>query len=127
MSDITYFCRTCDICQRVVPEGKSQGLVPEGKVTRLPIGEMPLTEEPFSKVAVDLIGPLSPLSDKGNRYVLHIVDHASRYPEVVPLDKVEIEHVAEALVDVFCRVGFPKEVLSDREPQFVSDLMCEVC
>ena len=63
-------------------------------------------EEPFSRVAVDQIGRLSPVSDKRNRYVLTIVDYATRYPEAVPLAKIETEHVTE-LLDIFCRVGFP--------------------
>ena len=44
--DVTRFCRSCDICQRVAPKGK---------ITRVPFGEMLLMEEPFSRVAVDLI------------------------------------------------------------------------
>ena len=55
MSDVTCFCRRCDICRRVVPKGN---------VTRVPFGEMPRMEEPFSRVAMDVIGPLSPGSDK---------------------------------------------------------------
>ena len=51
------------------------------------------------------------MSDRGNQYVLTIVDYATRYPEAISLAKIETEHVAEALLDVFCRVGFPKEVL----------------
>ena len=46
------------------------------------------------------------VSDKGNSYVLTIVDYATRYPEAIPLDKVETERIAEALLDVFCRVRF---------------------
>ena len=96
-------------------------------MTKVPLGEMPIIEEPFSRVAVDLVGPLAPVSDKGNRYVLTIVDFATRYPEAVALPKIETERVAEAMLEVFCRVGFPKEVLSDRGTQFTSELMQEVC
>ena len=74
----------------------------------MPLVEMPLMEEPFSKVAVDLIGLLSPVLDKGNAYVLTIVDYVTRYPEAIQLVKNETEQIAEALLDVFRRVGFPK-------------------
>ena len=83
-------------------------------------------EEPFKRVAVDLVGPISPVSGKGNQYILTVVDFATRYPEAVTLPKIEIERVAEALLEVFSRVGFPKEMLSDRGTQFTSDLMKEV-
>ena len=56
--------------------------------------------------------------------MLTIVDYATRDPEAVPLATIETERVSEALLDVFCRVGLPKEVLSDRASQFVSDLKC---
>ena len=87
---------------------------------------MPLMEEPFKQVAVDLVGPISPVSEKGNRYILTIVDFATRYPEAVALPKIETERVAEALLEVFSRVGFPREILSDRGTQFTSDMMKEV-
>ena len=87
---------------------------------RLPLGELPLMEEPLSRVAVNLTGPLSPVSEESN--VLTAVDYATRYPKAIPLTKIETEHVTEALLDVF-----PKEVLCDRGSQFLSDSMCEVC
>lgn len=34
--------------------------------------------------------------------------------------------VAEALVDIFCRTGVPKEMLTDMGSQFTSELMAEV-
>ena len=83
-------------------------------------------EESFKRVAVDLVGPISPASEKGNRYILTVVDFATRYPEAVALPKIETEHVAEALLEVLSRVGFPKEMLSDRGTQFPSDMMKEV-
>ena len=70
---------------------------------------------------------MSPVSDKGNQYMLTTVDYATRYTEAIPLAKSKTEHVTKALLDVFCRFGFPKEVLSNRGSQFASDLMCEVC
>ena len=117
-SDVARFCRSCDVCQRTIPRGK---------VAKIPPGEMPLMEESFSRVAIDLIGPLAPVSKRGNHYILTVVDYATRYPEAVALARIETERVAEALLEVFCRVGFPKQVLSDRGTQFTSELMREVC
>ena len=45
-------------------------------------------EEPFKRVAVDLVGPISPVSEKGNWYTLTVVDFATRYPEAVTLPKI---------------------------------------
>ena len=118
ISTITRFCHSCDICQNTIPKGK---------VAKVPLGEVPLMEEPFYRVAVNLIEPIAFVSDKGNRYILTIVDYATRYPEAIALPKIETERVAEALLEVFCRVGFPKEVISDRGTHLFSELMQEVC
>ena len=68
---------------------------------------------PFHRVAVDLIGPITPVSDNGNRNILTIVDFATKYPEAVALPRIETKRVAEDLLDVFSRVVFPTEILSD--------------
>ena len=81
----------------------------------------------FHCVAVDLIGPITPVSDNGNIYFLTIVDFATKYPEAVALSRIETERVAEALHDVFSRVVFPTEILSDKGSQFTSDLIDEDC
>ena len=99
---------------------------PRGGVTKVPLGEMPIIDSPFQQVAIDLIGPINPTSDRGNRYILTLVDYGTRYPEAVALPKIETERVAEALLEMFCRVGFPNEILSDRGIQFTSDLMAEM-
>ncbi|KAK7484343.1 hypothetical protein BaRGS_00024468 [Batillaria attramentaria] len=87
---------------------------------------MPLIDSPFKRVAVDLVGPISPPSEDGHRYILTLVDYATRYPEAVPLKKIDTPTVAEALVDMFSRLGIPEEILSDRGTQFISDCMEEV-
>ena len=115
-SDVTRFCRSCEICQKTVPKGK---------VTKAPLGEMPIMDVPFHRV--DLIGPITPVSHNGYIYILTIVDFATMYPEAVAFPRIETERVAETLLDVFLRVGFPTESLSDKGSQFTSDLMKEVC
>ena len=75
---------------------------------------------------MDLIGPIHPPSDKGHRYLLTIMDYSTRYPEAIPLTNIDTETVAEALVEVYARVGIPHEVLTDMGSQFVSDIMKEV-
>ena len=92
---------------------------------------MPLIDMPFKRVTIDLIGPISPSSEAGHRYILTLVDHATRYPEAVPLKNIETRTVAEALVDILgLGLGFlegtPEEILSDLGTQFVSDCMKEV-
>nr|XP_004227416.1 uncharacterized protein K02A2.6-like [Ciona intestinalis] len=115
--DIRRFCRSCDICQRTIQKGR---------VPIAPLERMPLVDVPFKKVAVDLIGPILPASGRGHRYILTLVDYATRYPEAVPLKGISTEEVAEAMVDMYSRLGIPEEVLSDMGTQFISECMQEV-
>ena len=55
-----------------------------------------------------------------------MVDYATRYPDAVPLKNIDTETVAEALLDMYSRLGFPEEVLSDNNTQFISECMEEV-
>ena len=75
-SDVSRFCQSCDVCQRTIEKGKVQ---------KVPLEKKPIIDIPFHRIAVDLVGPIFPLSDRGHRYILTIVDFATRYPEAVPL------------------------------------------
>ena len=116
-SDIKRFCRSCDICQRAVPKGK---------ITKAPLGKMPLIEIPFQRVAVDLVCPIEPRTSSGKRYILTLVDYATRYLEAVALPTIDTECVAEAFLDMFSRIGVPWEMLSDLGTQFTSEMIQEV-
>ena len=115
--DVTRYCKSCDVCQKTVNEGS---------VPKVPLEKMPLIDKPFKRVAIDLVGPIGPPSEDGHRYILTLVDFATRYPEAVPLKNIDTETVAEALVDIFSRLGVPEEILSDLGTQFVSECMKEV-
>ncbi|XP_040288719.1 uncharacterized protein LOC121001621, partial [Bufo bufo] len=115
--DVRAYCQTCEVCQRIGKKGDH----PKAKLV-----SMPIIEEPFTRVAVDIIGPLAQPSRSGKRYILTIVDYATRYPEAVALSNIQAETVAEALVKVFSRVGFPKEVLSDQGTQFTAEVTQQI-
>ena len=87
---------------------------------------MPIIEVPFKRVAVDMVELMSPPNESGYRNILTMVDYATRYSEAVPLKNINTVSVAEALLDIYSRVGLPEEVLSDLGRQFVSYCMKEV-
>ena len=115
--DVTRFCKSCDICQRTVQKGR---------VAKVPLGRLPLIDTPFKRVAVDIVGPIEPRSNNRSRYILTMMDYATRYPEAIALPSIENERVAEALVKMFSRVGVPDEMLTDCGSQFTSEIMKQV-
>jgi len=62
--DTRGFCRSCDVCQRI---GKGAPCLPA------PLHSLPLLSEPFSQVAVDIVGPLPVCKDTGNRFMLTVL------------------------------------------------------
>ena len=91
---------------------------PKGRVLKVPLEPMPIVTKPFSRVAVDIVVPISPHSAKGNCYVLTMIDFTTGFSEAVPLKDVDSVSVAEALLQIFSRVDIPKEILSDKGTQF---------
>ena len=116
-SEVNLFCRSCDLCQKTTPKGR---------VPHVPLNKMPLIDTPFQRVPIDLVGPFSPITERRNRYILTMVDYATRYPEAIALPSIDTECVAEALIEIFSRVGVPCEILSDRGSQFMAQVMQEV-
>ena len=112
--DVRQYCRSCAACQKVATRNPKVCLQP-----------MPIIDEPFSRIAMDIIGPLD-RSKNGNKYVLVLCDYATRYPEAVPLKNVDAEATSEAITEVFTRFGIPREVLTDQGSNFMSELLGEV-
>ena len=114
--DVSLWCRACTVCQR---QGKA-------KPHRAPMCQTPILTEPFDSVAIDLIGPF-PKAKGGYRYLLTLINLASRYPEALPLKTITAEEVADGLVELFCRHGVPRRILSDQGKQFNFALFQQPC
>ena len=113
-SDIRRFCRSCEKCQRF----SAKRTVPP-----VPLEKMPIITEPFSRINMDIVGPITPSSSSGYKYILTVVDNATGFPEALPLRNIEAQTVAESLLEIFTRVGIPREVQSDNGKQFKCLLM----
>ena len=75
---------------------------------------------PWDTVGMDIYGPL-PRTQQGYRYILVLIDHFTKWPEIVPMRYITSEAVADVLTRrIFPRHGTPKCILTDRGPQFVS-------
>lgn len=110
--DIKLYVSTCDGCQRrKVSNTRRQGLI-------MP---MPIAEDVFDTIGIDLVGPL-PKSEKGFRYILVCTDNLSKYVITAPLKDASSTAVIYALFNfVIAKHGCPKAVLSDRGSNFVAE------
>ena len=81
---------------------------------------------PFERISMDIVGPLIE-SEKGNKYILTVMDYFSRWPEAIAIPNVKASTVAEAYIDiVLSRFGCPRILLTDLGSQFTSAVMKEV-
>jgi transposase InsO family protein len=76
---------------------------------------------PWDTVGIDLVGKCV-TSEKGNCWILTCVDHFTRYPIVIAIPDRKSETIAKALYDnLFCVHGAPKQILSDRGKELISE------
>ena len=76
-AEVRRWCASCPECQLVNPPA----------VPRAPLWPLPLVEAPFDRVGMDIIGPLERFAH-GYRFVLVLIDYATRYPEAIPLRNI---------------------------------------
>ena len=85
-----------------------------------------VTGYPFEKIAIDITGPLLN-TPKGNKYILGIIDHFSKYTALIPLKSTESHIIADAiLTNWICYFGAPVEIVSDNAQNFKSQLIQEL-
>ena len=81
---------------------------------------------PFERIAIDVAGPF-PASDRGNKYLLVVMDYFTKWPEVYAVPNQESRTIADCLVEeLFCRFGVPLELHTDQGRNFESNLLREV-
>ena len=104
VADIRRTVRSCEICQMA----KTGGNKSSGERQRLYAGR------PWQKLAVDLVGPL-PETPRGNRWILVLTDHFSRWQDALPLPDATAPTVATILDErIFCYLGLPEQLHSDQ-------------
>ena len=113
--DIRDYCLSCLECKKTSPQGKT---------CKAPLQITPTIKQPFLRCATDLIGPLE-MSERKNRYILTLIDYATRWVEATPLKDITAEVIVEELMVFFSRIGIPSELLSDGGSQYTAKLMQE--
>jgi len=115
--DVREFCRKCDACAKY-----HRGAVKkQGELQNMCIGAH------WERVAIDVTGPHPHLS-KGNKFMVTVLDHFTRYAFAFPVRAHDAVTVAKHLVErVFLVYRVPLQLLSDRGAEFEGSLITEVC
>ena len=114
--DIYRFCQSCLTCAAYQGCGRRS----KALMQPFPVGA------PFERVAVDIMEMLMTL--RGNQYVVAFIEYVTKWVEAYPVEDQTSETIARLLIDnVVCRHGVPNQLLSDRGPNLLSELILDVC
>ena len=109
--DVSNYVTRCQDCQAVKAF----------KTIRPVRGNIPVPDQRFSHLQVDIVGPLPP--SEGHRYLLTILDRTSRWIEALPLIEATSESCATAFIRGWLKTfGLPRVVTSDNGNTFVAQL-----
>ena len=114
-ADCESYVRTCPVCNVNKKPNK------HAKAGQYHAGVL------LEKVHIDLMGPFVE-SNKGNKYILMIIDQFTNWLDCYPLPNQEAETVATSFIEAFVsRLGYPLQIHSDQGRNFESRLFQEVC
>ena len=110
--DVKTMVNKCALCDRVNTafNTSAQQLQP------LPIQGL------FYRWGVDLAGPFNPVSRSGNRYVVVMVEHFSKFLDITAVPDKYASTVAQVFLEkVLCRFGSCAEVVTDGGAEFSAE------
>ena len=115
--DINLYIRKCDTC-----EANKKPIV----TPKAPLGSL-RSGAPGDFIATDYLGPF-PVTDRGNRYILLLTDHFTKYVEILPVPDMTAEVCASKVVNEFIsRWGCPLTLHSDQGRTYESNVFREMC
>ena len=116
-TDVTLYVKTCTICSK----NKKPRIKPKAQLGSYHAGAR------MERVHLDMMGPL-PESDKGNKYIMVMVDQFSKWVEIQPLAEISAETTARAAIDnFFSRFGYPLLIHTDQDKNFDGNLFQQMC
>uniref|UniRef100_A0A1X7T8J4 Integrase catalytic domain-containing protein n=1 Tax=Amphimedon queenslandica TaxID=400682 RepID=A0A1X7T8J4_AMPQE len=99
---------SCDECQHV----KAPIVTVKPRLDPVPV------HSPWHHIGIDFIGPISPTSKSGNRYILTISDYFTKWASASQLPTKEACGVANTLLKLFMTMGLPKIITTDKGNEF---------
>lgn len=116
-SDIKHYVKQCQFCEKNKV----------GRHIKNPMQISSTANQPFEKVAVDLVGEIFPHSPENHNYIFTCIDDLTKWAIAVPIKDCTALTIAHAFVtNVVLKFGPPKILLSDNASYFASDLIAQV-
>ena len=115
--DVRQQVKNCTICQQQKHSRQPNNLT----------GRRLYAGRPWQRVAIDFTGPLDE-TPRGNKWILVITDHFTRWCDAYPLPDATAESAARVLEErLFSQFGVPEVIHSDQGKQFQGRLFQQLC
>ena len=113
--DIRKYIANCILCCRE-----------KAKIQNYPLQMMEIPNRLFDKIAIDLITECE-TSTSGNKHILTIIDHLTRWPEAYPIPDKSADTIVSTFINEYLPVHMcPRYILSDNGTEFKNNLMDQV-
>lgn len=77
------------------------------------LNPIPVHGDPFSMIGFNLVGPLQD-TKKGNKCIAVLTDYLTKYVKVKALASKNAKEICEFIIEVVCRHGCIKTIITDR-------------
>ena len=115
--DVTQHCKLCEEC-----------ILQNQTNIDMPFGHFSAPEGPMQLICMDLVGPITPTSSRGNRFCMTVIDMLTGYTIAVPIPDKSAETICKAYVNnVYSIFGGSTRMLTDNGTEFRNNTMDEVC
>ena len=72
---------------------------------------------------MDFAGPFELAPGSGKKYILILVDAATKWPEAIAMTSQRADNVADEMIKFLSRLGLPRAIRSDLGSSFKSELL----
>jgi hypothetical protein len=117
-TDVKQYVKGCKQCQKNKSIRKRE---------HVPLNPLPILENPWQEISIDMIGPL--LKSEDQDAIIVIVDRFSKMIHLIPTTtSLSSLRLAEIYKKEIWRIhGIPRRIISNRGPQFALKFMRELC
>ena len=83
---------------------------------------------PMQLICMDLVGPISPVNSRGNRFILTCIDMLTGFTMAIPIKDKSASTVCDAYRALhLCTFGGSFRILTDNGTEFKNEQMDELC
>ena len=90
-------------------------------------GHFKTPDMPMQLICMDLVGPISPVTSKGNKFILTCIDMLTGYTMAIPIPDKSAETICDAYrTHIYCIFGGSSKILTDNSTEFKNDQFNEL-